>query len=86
MTDHPAWTNPTGPPATVLVVDALANNGAVHIAIDLADRWAPHGATLAVVEHLPAVSAMVPSTAPRLPTSLRDPVGCVPGYRGLSLD
>jgi len=62
MTDHPAWTNPTGPPATVLVVDALANNGAVHIAIDLADRWAPHGATLAVVEHLPAASAMVPST------------------------
>lgn len=41
----------THPPATVLVVDALANNGAVHITVDLAHRWAPDGATLAVVNH-----------------------------------
>lgn len=39
------------PPVTVLVVDALANNGAVHITVDLARRWAPDGATLAVVNH-----------------------------------
>ncbi|HMR48174.1 MAG TPA: glycosyltransferase [Arachnia sp.] len=39
------------PPATVLVVDALANNGAVHITVDLAHRWREHGATLVVVNH-----------------------------------
>lgn len=39
------------PPATVLVVDALANNGAVHITVDLAHRWRKSGATLAVVNH-----------------------------------
>lgn len=41
----------TRPPATALVVDALANNGAVHITVDLARRWAADGATLAVVNH-----------------------------------
>ncbi|MDN5769514.1 MAG: glycosyltransferase [Microlunatus sp.] len=40
-----------GPPVTVLVLDALANNGAVHITVDLARRWASAGATLAVVQH-----------------------------------
>ena len=54
-------TDPAGQPATVLVADALANNGAVHSAIDLADRWPPDGAALAVIERLRA-SEMVPST------------------------
>ena len=39
------------PPATVLVLDSLANNGAVHITVDLATRWVDDDATLAVVNH-----------------------------------
>lgn len=40
----------TRPPATALLVDSLANNGAVHITVDLAHRWAAD-AILAVVNH-----------------------------------
>lgn len=40
-------------PGVVFVVDELANNGAVHITVDLARRWAPGGTLLAVLRRLP---------------------------------
>lgn len=53
-------TEASHPPPTLLVLDALANNGAVHISIDLAHRWAPDGATLGVVEHPSSAPALTP--------------------------
>lgn len=53
VTDPPAVTEPPRqPPPVVLLIDALANNGAVHIMVDLARRWARGGARLAVVQRL----------------------------------
>lgn len=39
-------------PAGVLILDLLANNGAVHITVDLARRWAAGGTVLAVLGRL----------------------------------
>ncbi len=37
------------PPKVVLLVNALRKNGAVHLTLELARRWAPYGAGLAVL-------------------------------------
>lgn len=46
----------------VLVVDHLANNGAVHIAVDLARRWASGGTALAVVGRLDSAAEIAVPT------------------------
>jgi glycosyltransferase involved in cell wall biosynthesis len=50
-------------PDAVLIVDHLANNGAVHITVDLARRWAAGGSVLGVLHRLPDPSAEIPVPA-----------------------
>jgi glycosyltransferase involved in cell wall biosynthesis len=50
-----------GPPRVLLLVDALAKNGATVITLTLARRWACDGARLAVLQRLPDLAAMTPS-------------------------
>ncbi len=44
----------------LLVVDSLATNGAVYITVELARRWAPDGARLAVLQRLSDVPVVTP--------------------------